>query len=204
MSQDQESRQVRKTKQALRDALIQLVDERGFDALTVKDITDRADVGRATFYVHFEDKTALLKSIADVVYEQFAEIARSTPPESAALPAIELLLERVTEHPRLYQVALNQTGVVEHLRHYLVHEFDHRLAALGATQPTPAAQIAAGALEGLIRWWLANDLELPATEVADLYRRFLVQGVPAVVDPGAMSPHGFGPATTPRPHDNRP
>ncbi len=184
----QESRQVRKTKQALRDALIELVDERGFEALTVTDIADRADVGRATFYVHFEDKTALLKSITDVVYEQFAEIARSTPPESAALPAIELLLERVAERPRLYHVALNQSGVVEHLRHYLVQELDHRLAALGATQQTPAAQIAAGALEGLLRWWLANHLKPPATEVVDLYRRFLVQGIPAVVDPGTAPP----------------
>lgn len=182
-----DSRQVRRTKQALRDALVELIDERGFDTVTVTDITERADVGRATFYLHFDDKTSLLNSITDVVYEQLAELARAAPPASTALPSIEALLIQVREKPRLYGVVLSQTGVVEHLRAYLTKELAKRLQDLGTTESSAAAHIAAGALESLLRWWLSNNLEQSPAEVADVYRRFLIHGIPGAIGAGQTS-----------------
>src|SRR5207247_11310009 len=55
-------RRVRRTRQLLQDALIAMVIEKGYDATTVQDIIDRANVGRATFYAHFADKQTLLTS----------------------------------------------------------------------------------------------------------------------------------------------
>ena len=49
-------RRVQRTRQLLQDALIAMVIEKGYDATTVQDIIDRANVGRATFYAHFPDK----------------------------------------------------------------------------------------------------------------------------------------------------
>jgi AcrR family transcriptional regulator len=53
-------RRVRKTRQQLRDALISLILERGWDEVSIQEICSRADVGRSTFYVHFADKEELL------------------------------------------------------------------------------------------------------------------------------------------------
>lgn len=47
---------VRRTRKLLKSAFIELMTEQGFDSLTVQDITDRADINRATFYAHFTDK----------------------------------------------------------------------------------------------------------------------------------------------------
>jgi AcrR family transcriptional regulator len=65
-------RRVRKSQQALKDAFIALVLESGYEAVTVEDIAERADVARATFYAHFEDKEQLLSVL---FHEMITELA---------------------------------------------------------------------------------------------------------------------------------
>src|SRR5690349_13693927 len=55
-------RRTLRTRQALHQALIRLVMERGYDQVSVADIADAANVGRSTFYAHFTDKDDLLRS----------------------------------------------------------------------------------------------------------------------------------------------
>jgi AcrR family transcriptional regulator len=57
-----DDRRVRRTRDRLRGALFSLIHEKGYDAIAVKEILHRADVGRSTFYAHFEDKDELLAS----------------------------------------------------------------------------------------------------------------------------------------------
>lgn|SRR5512145_1100026 len=66
---EEQDRRVRKTRQQLRDALINLILERGWDAISVQDICARADVGRSTFYVHFADKEELLLAGLEELHE---------------------------------------------------------------------------------------------------------------------------------------
>ncbi len=54
-------RRIIRTKIAIRNALVALIEEKGFDALSVKDITTRADINRGTFYLHYRDKFDLLE-----------------------------------------------------------------------------------------------------------------------------------------------
>ena len=56
---------IRRTKKSIRDAFFELIDENGFDSVTVKDITDRALISRNTFYLHYEDKFDLLNKISN-------------------------------------------------------------------------------------------------------------------------------------------
>ena len=56
-------RRVGKTRKALKEALTDLILEKGYEAVTVQDVIDRADVGRSTFYAHFVDKDDLLMAI---------------------------------------------------------------------------------------------------------------------------------------------
>src|SRR5690242_13310 len=55
-------RRIQRTRQLLLDSLIQLILEKGYESITVQDIIDRANVGRSTFYSHFQDKEDLLLS----------------------------------------------------------------------------------------------------------------------------------------------
>src|SRR5262245_61151079 len=71
MSQDLPDRRVQKTRKLLQDALIELVAEKGYESVSIREILDRANVGRSTFYAHFQDKDQLLHSILDRLDELF-------------------------------------------------------------------------------------------------------------------------------------
>jgi AcrR family transcriptional regulator len=73
MSPNPVDRRVQKTRKLLQDALIQLVAERGYESVSIQKILDRANVGRSTFYSHFQDKDQLLHSILDRLDGLFEE-----------------------------------------------------------------------------------------------------------------------------------
>src|SRR5688500_10603832 len=66
-------RRVRKSRQAIREAFISLVLDKGFEAVTVEDIAERADIARATFYAHYSDKHELLTTLFDEITSEVTE-----------------------------------------------------------------------------------------------------------------------------------
>ena len=56
---DKQDRRIQRTRQLLRSALMALIDEKGYDAVTIQDITERANLGRTTFYLHYDNKDEL-------------------------------------------------------------------------------------------------------------------------------------------------
>jgi AcrR family transcriptional regulator len=73
MSQNIVDRRVMKTHKLLQDALIELVAEKGYESVSIREILERANVGRSTFYAHFQDKDQLLHSILDRLDELFKQ-----------------------------------------------------------------------------------------------------------------------------------
>src|SRR5689334_21361134 len=64
-------RRVGRTRDLLQKALLELIDERGYDAITIQDIVDRANVARATFYVHYTSKDDLFLSCHEAILSEF-------------------------------------------------------------------------------------------------------------------------------------
>ena len=80
---------IKRTRQLLQQALMDLMREKSFQSITVQDIAERATVNRVTFYAHFEDKSALLEytireMIKKQLYSQVPEDAPLQPGESGA------------------------------------------------------------------------------------------------------------------------
>ena len=71
-----EDRRITRTRAALREALIELLEEQGLENITVNDLCSRADVTRGTFYNHYQDKDALLAAFEDEVLSDVAEFER--------------------------------------------------------------------------------------------------------------------------------
>lgn len=71
-----EDRRISRTKEAIRQAMILLIEEKGFDALTVKDITTRANLNRGTFYLHYKDKFDLLDQTLKEITLDLENISR--------------------------------------------------------------------------------------------------------------------------------
>src|SRR5258707_7199093 len=77
MADTKMDRRVQKTRQALQNALIELILEKGYEAVVIQDILDRANVGRSTFYAHYQDKEDLLMSRFARLQAAFEEHAQS-------------------------------------------------------------------------------------------------------------------------------
>ena len=69
-TQEPVDRRIQKSKKYLSDAFIALILEKGYEAVTVQEIIDRANVGRSTFYAHFESKEQLLFSLLGTMNEK--------------------------------------------------------------------------------------------------------------------------------------
>lgn len=77
-----------RTKQAILDALIELINEKGFESLTVKDITTRAQINRGTFYAHYQDKFDLMDKCEEEIMREISKIGKQNfPSVIAALEA---------------------------------------------------------------------------------------------------------------------
>ena len=106
-------RRVQRTRQLLQDALISMMIEKGYEATTVQDIIDRANVGRATFYAHFADKETLLASrIEDLramlTQQQQQALATRGGVRERGLGFSLAMLEHARSHLPLYAMIVGQ------------------------------------------------------------------------------------------------
>ena len=82
MRNPKEDRRVRRTQKLLKESLVQLMSEKAFKDITIKDITERADLNRGTFYLHYSDTYDLLTAMENGVLEDFQEmITALCPPD---------------------------------------------------------------------------------------------------------------------------
>ncbi|MEU2037913.1 TetR/AcrR family transcriptional regulator [Nocardia niwae] len=104
--QDTADRRVRRTRALLHRALIELMVERSYDRITVRDILARADVGRSTFYAHYRDKDdLLLRSSTDYLRVAVAEPDADAPD---LLAPVRTLFELAAAHPEIYRALLGR------------------------------------------------------------------------------------------------
>jgi AcrR family transcriptional regulator len=168
-------RRVQRTRRTLREALIALMMERGWDAVSVQDVCDRADVGRSTFYTHFADKEELLIGGLDDLRK--ALLARPAPPEGGAAPLgfARGMIEHVHENQRLFLALVGKSGGQVVLRRFkeMVVELvrDDLRAAVSLRGPFPDATVhfLTGAFLEVLVWWLESRAPLRPPEVERLF-----------------------------------
>jgi AcrR family transcriptional regulator len=88
---------VKRTRQLLEQSFRELLEEKGFQSVTVQDITDRATVNRATFYAHFEDKYAILDHVIRESFQQMLQ-SKLSPDSEFSLDNLQLLVITVCEY----------------------------------------------------------------------------------------------------------
>src|SRR2546421_5853739 len=74
-----QDRRVRRTQHLLAKALIALTLEKGYESVTIRDITERADIGYATFFRHYHSKDELLQDVSEVVIEELTDLLFAAP-----------------------------------------------------------------------------------------------------------------------------
>jgi AcrR family transcriptional regulator len=181
MAQDageSQDRRVKRTQRLLAQALIALTLEKGYEAVTIRDITERADIGYATFFRHYPDKAALLNEVAEVV---MGDLLALLPPAPDADPAAvgALLFGYIRAHSAICRVLLGSQGSPQLLA---------RITAAGearalAEHPSPNSSLIPPAIAAhhlvastlaLVQWWLDHDMPFPDVQMGAIYRDLII------------------------------
>ncbi|PZG22087.1 TetR/AcrR family transcriptional regulator [Nonomuraea aridisoli] len=220
---------VQRTRQRLRAAILELADRDGYEAITIGDIAALAEVNRATFYRHYEDKEDLA---VDVLVQVAAETGRMAPILGGSAPVDldsriesgERLFEHFARHHRLYRPLLGYSRnrrFMMRVRGLLVPLVRARIDAAtdGAWSPRewpptsesstpreapmPPELVPVFAVElllGVVAWWLERGVPYPPRLMASWFIQFLFPGYFGVVGLEHLLPGG--PQTEgPPPHE---
>ena len=175
-------RRVKRTHKLLQEALVDLTLEKGFEAVTIRDITDRADVGYATFFRHYPDKEALLASVLEAMKDEFLE--RLVPYSMVEDPEQtgRLLFEYVEQNCDLCRVLLDSTDTMSLLKP--VQEIGLSERALLVNEPAPGGLPAElvishlmSSLVMLIRWWLDHNMPYPPERMGQIAAELIIRPV---------------------------
>lgn len=179
-------RRIERTRQTLRQALLDLIVERGYDALTVQDVLDRANVGRSTFYAHFRDMDDLLLSGFDQLQRQFAEHLGEQEANAEGPWTVTLLLFRHAhdQHALYKALAAGPSGqiFVAQVHKLLAAQMRVHLKAAARRHKLSVpydvvAQYTVSSLVAMLTWWLDQDRPYSPERMSAMYRQLVEPGV---------------------------
>ncbi len=179
-------RRVQRTRQLLREALFALIIERGYEKIAIADITERANIGRTTFYLHYQEKEDLLKASLRTL---MGELQLDVEPSAEEICPYSIRCIRIFQHvaqrERLYHALLLESGsasIGNLMRTYFAELFQrYTLDLVERENPSSLkneliAAHAAGSLFGLISWWLRHGISPSAEQMGSVYFQLMAKG----------------------------
>ncbi len=174
-------RRVQRTLPLLQEALFHLIIERGYERITIADITERANLGRTTFYLHYRDKEDLLQeSIKALLHDLHLDVEFEAE-ESCTFPMVSTrIFQHVARRQQLYQAMLKEAGPTRTLEDVMRTYFTElcqrflpgdllKTGNLSSVSNEIIAVHAAGSLLGLLSWWLNHEVSLSAEDMGTIY-----------------------------------
>ena len=193
MGRDQpRDRRVQKTERLLRDALGSLIHEKSYDAIAVREILERANVGRSAFYAHFSDKDALLVA---GIRQKLSELrSRPLPPPAHRFAPFVCFSHGFFEH--IDSVRHTATAMKSKKGRAIVHHHLRRVlletvadafrrsapAGGGRVPPQLLAEYVVGTFLAVLHWWVDSGSALSAGEVDDVFLSLVLPTLATIAD----------------------
>ena len=172
-----------KTKKLLKNALIKLMIEKGFDKITIKDITEEADINRGTFYLHYKDKYDLLEQKEEKILKEINEITDNISKKypknfilpskkESLLPIFTCVYIYIKDNADFMKVVLGPNGDLNFqmkLKNFIEGCLVQNIGIKHEIEKMPIkyiATIASSAQLGIIQKWLKNGMEETPQELA--------------------------------------
>jgi len=196
-------RRIMRTRQALRMALMELIKDKGFDSISVEEITERANLGRATFYLHYKDKEDLLleefrdiaKNRVQVLSEIPISIWKSNPDSldfsNGNPPSMPLFMifEHAAQNADLYRILLrgdSSQRISTQMREIITQAIYEIIRTKKQNEPLPnemevpvelLASYFSGALMSSLDWWLEQKNAPDPIRMARIFQHLFFPGV---------------------------
>lgn len=180
-----------RTKQSIRKAFYELIQEKGYEAITIQDIADRAMINRNTFYLHYQNKPDLLDTCMDELLSELQRTVVLCPfhMNPFHLSRLETVMQAVLEHIS-GSITLYYAMLVEESR---IYPFRAKMEAIikgkldegwnPAQGDSPLAvskelllEYLVSAFMGIVIWWIKNDRPLSAAEVSSQFSNIVTYG----------------------------
>lgn len=175
-------RRVQRTQDLLGEALISLTLEKGYDRITIQEITERANVAYSTFFRHYRDKGELLAAQLSKTIEDLIDRINAASAETSGDGDGIVIFEHIQEHSTLYRVLLRSMETLA-----VRQRITEMIAAInlktcqsfyqpGVLVPPPvAANHMAASLLALIEWWLVHNMPYPVEQMAQIYEQMVLK-----------------------------
>ncbi len=180
-------RRIQRTRPLLQEALFHLIIERGYERITIADITERANLGRTTFYLHYRDKEDLLQeSIKALLHDLHLDVELATEEPCTYHMVSIRIFQHVARRQQLYQAMLKEAGPTRALEDVMRTYFTElcqrflqgdrlKLGNPSVVSSEIIAVHAAGSLLGLLSWWLNHEVFLSAEDMGTIYCQLMAK-----------------------------
>lgn len=182
------------TRKALIQAAVELVLEKGYEAVTVQDITDRADFGRGTFYVHFKDKEEVVWTAIEGLCLELEQSAhnqyKDNIPDQREYYGLLFIFNQVEKNRDLFRVCFSTQGstalterVSDLMAEIFLYDLQNQPALRDPNSDVPLeiiAQMMTGLITRMISWWLNTPNDYTAEQMAGMIYETLYRRKPPV------------------------
>lgn len=185
-----EDRRVRKTKRAMEEALAKLLAEKPLNNISVREISELADINRGTFYLHYKDVYDMVEKLQDEIFEKFQTIVDNHDPKKSKGELFPMLIELfnlLAENAPLAGVLMSKNGdaaFVEKLKHVIREKcFTNALEIFKIKNSDEFTYfyyfIVSGCI-GIFTSWLDNGMKETPYEIASFTEKLIVKSVKAL------------------------
>ncbi|MBI1259006.1 MAG: TetR family transcriptional regulator [Chloroflexi bacterium] len=180
-------RRIQRTQRALMDALVTLSLEKGYDAISIRDITERANVSYSTFFRHYAEKDELLSELLKSVAKTLTTLINHNPNKSKEAEG-KLIFQHVADNHAFFRILFSSQGTSRVMRNIQDEIADsimqsNSFVANDVIPPEIVANQLVIAILGLIRWWLDHDIPYDVERMSMIYSRLIVQGFANILVP---------------------
>ncbi len=186
MKQDKQDRRSQRTRQLVNSAMMELLSEKGYEAITVQDILDRAGIGRSTFYSHYFDKEDVHASMMEQMLAGMTQQLSKRNAGREIIPSLELFQHIYQDRPHFQAVAGSGPAgerLWETMQTALSKIMEQTLASADAGKnpasiPLPViSSYLAGAFLNLLKWWVKSGMPYSPEEMDRIFRQLALPGV---------------------------
>ena len=180
MESQKEDRRIRRTQKMLKDSLIELMTERDFKNISVKDITERADLNRGTFYNHYTDTYDLLQKMDD--FQDMIDNFLCSSKNGSLMPILLPVIQYIEENVKIARILFENSASSDFVYrfHQLISDngtaiFKKQYPGIDDVSLSYFIEFITFGLTGVLRCWINNGMKESKEKIAEIADKSAMQ-----------------------------